>query len=55
MRARARIIAQLDEPVGLLAVDAPGLFEADAENPLDGLVVEDDGSRRVDDRTDTKR
>ena len=48
-RAGGGIIAQLDEPIGLLGVDAPGLLEAHPENPLGGLVVEDDRPRRVDD------
>ena len=49
VRAGGGIIAQLDEPVGLLGVDAPRLLEAHPEDPLGGLVVEDHRSRGVHD------
>src|SRR5262249_56371224 len=49
-QAGAGIVAQLDEPIGLFAVDATSLLEAYPENPLGRLVVEDDGSCRVKDQ-----
>ena len=43
------IIAELDEPVGLLGADAPRLLEAHPEDPFGGLVVEDYRFRGVHD------
>jgi hypothetical protein len=47
VQAGAGILGQLDEPIGLLAVDATSLLEAHPENPLGRLVVKDDRSCRV--------
>src|SRR5262245_54341326 len=44
---RQGIVAQLDEAIGLLPLDASRLLEPDPEHPFSRLVVEDHRARRI--------
>ena len=46
-RLRRGIVAQLDEAIDLLPLDASRLLEPDPEHPFGRLVVEDHRARRV--------